>query len=174
MKRSMLAAALVVLGGATVGDGARAGEGGAVGLRPLISLRFPGTDWIETGRLAEWLEAQDQPKPVLLDARTQDEFDVSHLAGARRVDPDAEALDPQDPSHQTPIIVYCSVGYRSAAVARRLEAAGFGHVYNLEGGIFQWANEGRPIYRAGEAAEKVHPYNRTWGRLLNAQLRFED
>ena len=54
------------------------------------------------------------------------------------------------------------------------EAAGFEHVYNLEGGIFQWANEGRALYRAGEPAEKVHPYNRTWGRLLDAHRHSEN
>jgi rhodanese-related sulfurtransferase len=107
---------------------------------------------------------------VLLDARTQSEFDISHLAGASRVDPDSDELDPAPVLGETLVVVYCSVGYRSAAVARRLDAAGFRHVYNLEGGIFQWANEGRAVYRGGKRVEEVHPYNRAWGRLLDAGL----
>ena len=42
---------------------------------------------------------------------------------------------------------------------------------NMEGSIFKWANEGRPVYRDGERVEKVHPYNETWGRLLDKARR---
>ena len=170
MGRSMLAVALLLIAGATFAGSARAKDGGAAGLRPWISLRFPGTQWITTGRLKERMTAERSTALVLLDIRTSSEFDVSHLAGARRMDPDADDLDAIDLPRDTPIIVYCSVGYRSAAVARRLGAAGFENVHNLEGGIFQWANEGRAIYRGPELATKVHPYNDTWGRLLDPHL----
>ena len=41
----------------------------------------------------------------------------------------------------------------------------------MSGSIFQWANEGYPIERNGEPADKVHPYNARWGKLLKPQLR---
>lgn len=171
---STLVLGVVLSGASLVGGIAHAEEGGAAaGLRPWISLRFPGIEWVETERLAAWMNADAEPALVLLDARTQAEFDVSHLAGARRVDPDAEKLDLGKLPPETPIVVYCSVGYRSGAVARRLGAARFTRVYNLVGGIFQWANEGRPVYRGRERATNVHPYDRTWGRMLDANLHPE-
>ena len=110
------------------------------------------------------MAGKDGTMPVLLDVRTAAEFDVSRLAGATRVEPDAATVAlPKN----TPIVTYCSVGYRSAKFAQRLQEAGFTDVRNLEGSIFQWANEGRAIEPAG----KVHPYNKKWGSLLNAPLR---
>ena len=55
------------------------------------------------------------------------------------------------------IVVYCSVGYRSSELAEFLMKTGFTEVYNLEGSIFRWANEGRPVYRAEERVRVVHP-----------------
>ncbi|MGH7937844.1 MAG: rhodanese-like domain-containing protein, partial [Bryobacteraceae bacterium] len=69
------------------------------------------------------------------------------------------------------IVTYCSVGYRSAGMARRLHAAGFTRVQNLEGSIFEWANEHRPLVHDGKAATQVHPYDALWGRLLQPEVR---
>ena len=45
-------------------------------------------------------------------------------------------------------------------------------IYNLEGGIFQWACEQREIVNdKGEKVNTVHPYNPLWGKLLPAQVR---
>ena len=45
-------------------------------------------------------------------------------------------------------------------------------IYNLEGGIFQWACEQREIVNnIGEKVNTVHPYSSLWGKLLPAQLR---
>jgi 3-mercaptopyruvate sulfurtransferase SseA len=72
---------------------------------------------------------------------------------------------------ETPIVTYCAVGYRSGETADRLRAAGFTNVHNLEGSIFQWANEHRPLVREQEHVSQVHPYNVFWGRLLNDDVR---
>lgn len=150
---------------------ARAGDGAAARLRPMISLRHPGVDWIDTSALAASLDDPDpEARPRLLDSRTEAEYAVSHLAGATRVDPDDAQLDPTDWPHDTLIVVYCSVGYRSAAVARRLGRAGFTRVYNLQGGIFEWANEDRPVERDGVRVEVVHPYGGVWGQMLDARF----
>ena len=129
-------------------------------IKARIAREFPNVKSIGTAELAK-----AEPKPVLLDVRTSGEFDVSHLSGARRVDPDAAAASVALPKN-APIVTYCSVGYRSAKFAQRLQEAGFTNVRNLEGSIFQWANEGRPI----EPSAKVHPYNKKWGALLNPPL----
>ena len=68
-------------------------------------------------------------------------------------------------------MTYCSVGYRSGAFAQTLQEAGYSRVENLEGSIFKWANEGRPVFQDGRRVEKVHPYNDAWGKLLDPSRR---
>ena len=120
--------------------------------------------------LARWLADPRREAPVLLDVRTRAEYDVSHLPGAIHVEPGADPATVNVPRDR-PIVTYCSVGYRSAAMAEQLRAAGFRDVVNLEGSIFRWANEGRPLERDGHPAETVHPYNPTWGMLLEPARR---
>ena len=69
----------------------------------------------------------------------------------------------------TRIVVYCSVGYRSAKVAQQLQRAGYENVFNLSGGIFQWVNRGKPIFKDNRQVEIVHPYNFIWGKLLKSK-----
>ena len=134
----------------------------------LIADTFPQVQQISTAELSELLAKPEAESPVLLDVRSIDEYEVSHLASATRVDPAAQPADlPARFRKDRPIVVYCSVGYRSAALAERLQNAGFTHVRNLEGSIFQWINEGRPIVRNGARVYEVHPYDANWGRLLD-------
>jgi Rhodanese-related sulfurtransferase len=93
------------------------------------------------------------------------------LPGARRVEPTADAESAAAClAKETPIVTYCAVGYRSGEIADRLRAAGFKNVRNLEGSIFQWANEHRPLVRDKEHVTQVHPYNSFWGRLLSDEV----
>lgn len=141
-------------------------------LKKSLRTKFSNIEWISTGELADWLANKRRPAPVLLDVRTPAEWAVSHLSGARRVDPgaSAESVAASLPK-ETPIVTYCAVGYRSGEMAARLRAAGFTNVRNLEGSIFQWANEHRPLVRGEERVSRVHPYNSFWGRLLSDDVR---
>jgi len=137
----------------------------------MITSDFPNVPAIPTDSLAERLLDETAPRPILLDARSSEEYAVSHLRGAHRVDPDADAYPALDTlAADAPIVVYCSVGYRSAGVAQALRNQGFTNVANLDGSIFRWANEGRPVYREGRPVAAVHPYDATWGRLLADSL----
>ena len=140
-------------------------------LAPLISARFPDVEWIDAATLHSWMNDDSGAETVLLDARAPEELAVSHLEGATRIDPDAPDIDSLEISRDARVVVYCSVGYRSAVVAEALEAAGAKQVYNLRGGIFGWANEGRPIVRDGASIDAVHPYDAFWGHFLRPELR---
>jgi rhodanese-related sulfurtransferase len=138
----------------------------------MIASSFPAVPTVTTDRLAERLADTTQGRPVLLDARSPAEYAVSHLRGARRIDPTATQFPGLDTlARDTPIVVYCSVGYRSARIASRLRARGFEDVANLRGSIFRWANEGRPVVRGDSVVRAVHPYDDTWGTLLDEDLR---
>jgi rhodanese-related sulfurtransferase len=137
----------------------------------MIAANSPNVPSISTDSLAERLSDDTAPSPLLLDARSPEEYAVSHFRGARRVDPSAKrypALDSLPPD--TPIVVYCSVGYRSAGVTQALRTQGFANAVNLKGSLFRWANEGRPVYRNGEVVAAVHPYDASWGTLLADSL----
>ena len=109
---------------------------------------------------------------VLLDVRSPEEFAVSQLKGGVSV-PTEKALSKQVDTLQKDmlIVVYCSVGLRSAVTAQALQKRGFRNVFNLEGSLFEWANTGLPVYRGEMKVDRVHPFDRKWGELLNASLR---
>lgn len=134
--------------------------------------KFPGVKQMSTADLASWLSDSKRAKPVLLDVRSPEEWKVSRLAGAKNTPPGTkpeEAL--AGVAKDAPVVVYCSVGYRSSQLAEKLQKAGWTNVVNLEGSIFQWANEGRPVVDDRGPAKQVHPYDATWGELLKPELR---
>jgi len=141
----------------------------------LIESAAPNVPMITTDSLAERLRDGERERPVLLDARSAEEYAVSHLEGAQRVDPEATTFPTLDGvSKEAPVVVYCSVGVRSAKVAKRLRNQGFRRAVNLRGSIFQWANEGRPVVRDEVRVRAVHPYSRLWGTLLDDELHAYD
>ncbi len=139
-------------------------------VKQAIRAEFPGVEQISTAELNTWLTSEE-PSPILLDVREEAEYRVSHLRGAIRVDPGGETSPPAGAGKNTPIVTYCSVGYRSSKVAKRLMEQGYTNVSNLEGSIFEWANQGLPVVREGEEVRQVHPYDRNWEQLLDTELR---
>jgi rhodanese-related sulfurtransferase len=94
------------------------------------------------------------------------------LHGARRVDPGTSAeMGLPGAARDVPVVTYCVVGYRSAEFTTRLRAARFTYVQNLEGSIFRWANQHRPLVSDGVPASRVHPYSKSWGQLLADDVR---
>ena len=147
-------------------------EEGMAKMMATVRREFPRVPQLSTAELAAWMADKGRPQPQVLDVREAAEFGVSHLHGALRVEPDAPAADVLarvDPAR--PIVVYCSVGYRSSKLAQRLIEAGGKNVSNLEGSIFSWANEGRPLEKDGHPVKTVHPYNAVFGRLLKPVCR---
>ncbi|QDU98402.1 rhodanese-like domain-containing protein [Lignipirellula cremea] len=140
-------------------------------VKQMVRTRFPGVQQLSTEQLAAWQADEERPQPVLLDTRTPEEYAVSHLQGAVLA-PDLEsalqALGEAPVS--TPIVAYCSVGYRSSQLAEELQQHGYGNTFNLEGSLFQWANEHRPLYQNERRVEQAHPYDARWGVLLEAEL----
>lgn len=139
-------------------------------LEAEIRNQFPSVPQLSPTDLEAWLADPDRPRPLLVDVRAPEEFAVSHLAGARPARSVAEVETLAGPDRDLPIVLYCSVGYRSSALAAQLQSAGFRQVRNLEGSIFRWANEGRPVVRDGRAVRAVHPYDERWGRFLQRDL----
>ena len=86
---------------------------------------------------------------VLLDVRTQSEFDEGHIKGAILIDvkTDSFMMAARDRLPKEKIVaVYCRSGRRSVAAAERLAADGY-QVVNLKGGILSWKQEGKEIVK---------------------------
>lgn len=108
---------------------------------------------------------------ILLDAREEKEFKVSHIKNAICVGYDKfklkETLAKLPEDKNAKIVVYCSLGIRSETVAHKLIEAGYTNVYNLYGGIFEWKNNNfQVIDTLGNTTEKVHTFNKDWSKWL--------
>jgi rhodanese-related sulfurtransferase len=132
---------------------------------------------ITKAELQEKLRNPEGSQVLLVDTRAAGEYAVSHLPGAILWDPYKESALPVAIADHAragkPVVFYCSIGYRSGYATESAcqllgSKAGDGiSVFNLRGGIFQWANEGGPV----EGGSLVHPYDQQWGELLRADLR---
>jgi len=57
--------------------------------------------------------------------------------------------DQSTPAEDTPILLYCGTGGRSALAAESLNQMGYTNVTSLDGGIVAWAAAGLPIETSG-------------------------
>lgn len=83
----------------------------------------------------------------ILDVRTAQEYNSGHLAGSLQANwnNQAEFLDrTQHLDKSKPVYIYCLAGGRSSAAMQLLVNKGY-QVYNLEGGINAWKNQGKPV-----------------------------
>ena len=118
------------------GVGDAAGTGDPADTVPSVSV----------AEAARWLE---EGQASLLDVRTAQEREIAQIEGAVAI-PVAELaarLDELDQGQRW--IVHCHRGPRSFRAATEMRAAGFGEVYNLDGGIDAWSLEvdaGLPRY----------------------------
>ncbi len=128
---------------------------------------------VQPSDLAQW--KTNPHSLVLLDIRSADEYQVSHIDGARFIDYDSFQKD--DVAHlpkSSRVVVYCSVGYRSERVGEKMQDMGF-EVYNLYGGIFQWKNQGyQVVNNHNQPTDSVHAYNRQWGQWLKNGIKIYD
>lgn len=111
----------------------------------------------------------NRTETYVLDTREEEEFAVSHLKNARNVgyfwfDMRTIYDIPMDAS----IVVYCTMGNRSEKIAEKLVRAGYHHVYNLYGGIFEWINMGQPVYKSnGVQTSEIHTHTKDWARWVD-------
>lgn len=106
------------------------------------SKRFRNID------VAEWETLRKDPKVVVLDVRTAEEFADGHMQGAINLDirggKFAETLAGLDKSKT--YLVHCAVGGRSAKACGQMDGLKFEKVLNLSGGITAWEAAGhKPV-----------------------------
>lgn len=134
--------------------------------------KFDSIDHISTATLASRLGSESGSDFLLVDCRSPEEFQISHIPGAMNlvsVDEISAHLDSS--GHGGAIVVYGAVGHRSAKLAEGLKRRGIERVENVAGSIFKWANEERPMVDAsGDPIRQVHPFNAFWSSRLREGL----
>ncbi|HNP18119.1 MAG TPA: rhodanese-like domain-containing protein [Fulvivirga sp.] len=107
-------------------------------------------------------------QPVLIDARSIEEYEVSHIKGAKFVDYDSFSPDMVNGiDKDEEVVVYCSIGYRSEKIGEKLKEMGYTNVLNLYGGIFDWKNNGHEVVDGQNVVtDSVHTYNKNWSKWL--------
>lgn len=145
------------------------------GVHQSIVSRFPQVEHLSPQALGEILTARRDV--LLFDTRAKEEYAVSRLPGSIHVDPgighDAFMRRYAATVRGKKVIFYCAVGHRSSRLNSRLKegllAAGAGAVHNLEGGVIGWHNEGRELENDAGRTDFIHPYSKSWGRLIVRQ-----
>lgn len=114
-------------------------------------------------------EAKADLSAVFIDAREKKEYDVSHIKNAIWCGyDDFDYNRVKGVAKNQLIIVYCSVGYRSEKITKKLLIAGYTNVSNMYGGVFEWKNIGYSLVdNLGKETDKVHAYSKTWSIWLN-------
>jgi rhodanese-related sulfurtransferase len=86
-------------------------------------------------------------KFVLVDVREESEYAKDHLPEAIHLGKGIIERDIEDrvPELNTPIVLYCGGGYRSALAADNLQKMGYSNVLSMDGGIRGWREKHFPL-----------------------------
>ena len=95
------------------------------------------------------LDLSKDPDIVVIDVRTPEEFAEGYIDGADMIDfyadtfaDDIAALDPDDT-----YLLYCRSGNRSGQTAVLMQQLGFENVYDMDGGVAAYGEQGLPLIR---------------------------
>ncbi|WP_418316981.1 MBL fold metallo-hydrolase [Piscinibacter sakaiensis] len=126
-----------------------------IGIDSVAGVMLKGVEkWREEGlpidhfattsaqQCAEWLQAG---KVEVLDMRDDMEWEEKHIPGAMHTFVGYLEEQPPKLPKDTPIVVHCSVGHRSALACSILKRQGFSRIHNMLGGLTAWENLDLPL-----------------------------
>ncbi len=128
--------------------GCKAGNGAVVRAALAVALLMATAGCAEhIGRAELAAEIAGGSPPPILDVRSRDEFEASHVPGAIHM-PFYSVMSRSDelPAHEgQPLVVYCEHGTRAGLARAGLWLAGAGEVRFLEGHMTGWKGDGLPV-----------------------------
>jgi rhodanese-related sulfurtransferase len=89
----------------------------------------------------------DREKVLLVDVREESEFAKDHLPGAIHLGKGVieRDIEKRVPDVNTPMILYCGGGFRSAMAADNLQKMGYTNVLSMDGGVREWCEKNYPM-----------------------------
>jgi rhodanese-related sulfurtransferase len=117
-----------------------------IGIFLLSGYSFAEADTIKIESISpkEAAVMHTEKKAVIIDVREDNEWNEQHIPGAVHI-PLAqlnERLPELERYKNSPVITQCRSGKRSAQAQIVLKSAGFSKVYNMDGGIQAWDEQG--------------------------------
>lgn len=88
-------------------------------------------------------------KMVLVDVREDNEWARGHIPGAVHLGKGVIERDIEKaiPDKETPLVLYCGGGFRSALAADNLQKMGYRNVTSMDGGWRGWTESGFPTIK---------------------------
>jgi rhodanese-related sulfurtransferase len=86
-------------------------------------------------------------KFVLVDVREESEYAKNHLPGAIYLGKGIieRDIETRVPDLNTPMVLYCGGGFRSALAADNLQKMGYTNVVSMDGGVRGWREKNFPL-----------------------------
>jgi len=108
------------------------------------SERKPSKNNYKNVSVQEFKDLMDaNPKAIVLDVRTKEEFQAGHIDGAINLDVNTGHFQQHlsQLTNTNTFLVYCRSGSRSVKACEAMSLAGMDDLYNLKGGFMAWQKE---------------------------------
>jgi rhodanese-related sulfurtransferase len=115
----------------------------------LVTSCSSNSSGVTNMNVSEFSKKITESGVVILDVRTPGEFAEGYIDGAHNIDFQSGNFENEIATldKNATFAVYCRSGNRSGQAAKIMHDAGFHNVYNLEGGVIDWANEGMMLVK---------------------------
>ena len=112
----------------------------------LMSFDALSAELWSVAQLQEAIRKSDH-KPVLLDVRTQSEYNDGHIQDAINIPHDQILKEPQLVSayKDSQVVVFCRSGVRAGKVIEMLEGLGFKEIIDIDGDMLAWNEAGHSV-----------------------------
>ncbi|WP_425295364.1 rhodanese-like domain-containing protein [Nocardia abscessus] len=97
----------------------------------------------------------DTPRPILLDVREDDEWQLGHAPGALHIPMVDVPARIDELSYDAELYVVCRQGGRSLQVVEYLTHIGY-EAIQVRGGMVAWQRAGRPLVAEGDHEAKIY------------------
>lgn len=127
----------------------------------LFLRTFISTGGAKSINTMEAVRMMNNEDPLLLDVRTQQEYQQGHIASATNIPlglVDTRISDIQN-KKSSPVILICQSGNRSMQAARILKKHGFEKIFNLSGGMGGWQQANLPVSSGGKSGSSKEKGN---------------
>ena len=117
----------------------------------LLSFDLVSAELWNVEQLKEAISELDH-KPVLLDVRTQSEYNDGHIRDAINISHDQILKRPQFVAEykDSQIVVFCRSGVRAGKVIEMLEGLGFKEIIDIDGDMLAWNEAGYSVESSSE------------------------
>jgi rhodanese-related sulfurtransferase len=117
-----------------------------IGAALLLAGCSTSTSAVDLG-VSEFSAKTAEANVITLDVRTPGEFAEGHIQGAQLIDFQSGNFENEIASLDKNVTyaVYCRSGSRSGEAVKVMHDAGFQNIFNLNGGVIDWANAGLPL-----------------------------